>query len=146
MFLWFLCVFVQCCEYFQLFLCVEDQFYQGGDNERESENQAKSNVHEEGEGGPRQRYQENEDYTPMTTYPSDVIEEIPWEGNVETMMLQWCSSHHAKIENDLRHMALPIKSKQCLEIILHSLQKIINVYQNLGPMFDTFIDLMRRQK
>jgi hypothetical protein len=30
MFLCFLCVFVQCCEYFQLFLCVEDQVLSGG--------------------------------------------------------------------------------------------------------------------
>jgi len=35
-----------------------------------------------------QCYQENEDYTPATTYPSDVGEELPWEGNVEAMMLQ----------------------------------------------------------
>jgi hypothetical protein len=88
MFLCFLCVFVQCCEYFQLFLCVEDRFYQGVDNERESENHAESNVHAEGEGGSRRHYQETEDYTPTTTYPSDVGEELPWEGNFEVMTLQ----------------------------------------------------------
>jgi hypothetical protein len=81
----------------------------------------------------------------MTTYPSDVGEDIPWEGNVEAMTLQRCSSHHANIENDLTHIALPAEIKQSLEIILNSLQNFINVYQNLGPMFDTFIDL-RRQK
>jgi hypothetical protein len=52
----FLCVFVQCCEYFKLFLCVDDWFYQGGDNERESENQTEFNVHAEGEGGSRPHY------------------------------------------------------------------------------------------
>jgi hypothetical protein len=65
----FLCVFVECCEYFQLFLCVEDWFYQGDDNERENENQEESNVHVEGEGGSRQCYQTNEDYAPTTTHP-----------------------------------------------------------------------------
>ena len=87
-FICFLCVFVQCCEYFQLFLCVEDRFYQGGDNERVCENQAESNVHAEGEGGSRQHYQENEDYTPTTTYPSNVGEEIPWKD----MFKQWFSN------------------------------------------------------
>jgi hypothetical protein len=50
------------------------------------------------------------------------------------------------MENDLRHMELPTESKQSLEIIFHSLQNFINVYQNLGPTNDTFIYLMRRQK
>jgi hypothetical protein len=76
-------------------------------------------------------------------YPSDVGGDIPCEGNVEAMTLQRCSSHHAKLKNDLRHMILHAESKQSLEIVLHSLQKKINVYQNLGPTSHTFIYLMR---
>jgi hypothetical protein len=69
-------------------LCVEDQFNAREDNERESGYHEDSNVGEEGEGGFRGRYQETKDYMPTSTYPSDVGDELPWEGYVEAMTLE----------------------------------------------------------
>jgi hypothetical protein len=43
-------------------------------------------------------------------------------------------------------MDLPVERKQSLHILLHSFENFINVYKNLGPMPNTFIDLMRRRK
>jgi hypothetical protein len=125
-------------------LCVEDQFNVGDDNERESDYHAESNVGEEGEGGSRGRYQETEDYTPTSTYPSDVGDELPWEGYAEAMTLERCSGLKSRLQNDLRCLDLPRESKQSLEIVLHSLQKFMDAYQKMGPMTDSFIDLMRR--
>ena len=46
-----------------------------------------SNVGAEGEGGCRMsRYEETEDYTPTSTYPSEVGDELSWEGNTEAML------------------------------------------------------------
>ena len=41
---------------------------------------------------------------------------------------------------------LPAESRQSLEIVTHSLGEIVNVYKNLGPTTDTFVELMRKRK
>ena len=41
---------------------------------------------------------------------------------------------------------LPVESQQSLEIVTHSLGEIVNVYKNLGPMTDTFVEVMRKRK
>jgi hypothetical protein len=69
-------------------VCVEDEFNAREDNERESGYHEDSNVGEEGEGGFRGRYQETKDYMPTSTYPSDVGDELPWEGYTEAMTLE----------------------------------------------------------
>jgi hypothetical protein len=68
-------------------VCVGNQSRARGDNE--SGCHEDSNVGAEGEGGCRMpRYQETEDYTPTSTYPSEVGNELPWEGNTEAMTLE----------------------------------------------------------
>jgi hypothetical protein len=127
-------------------VCVEDEFNGREDNERESGYHEDSNVGEEGEGGFRGRYQETKDYTPTSTYPSDVGDELPWEGYTEEMTLERCSGVKRRLQNDLRCLDLPRESKQSLEIVLHSLQNFMDAYQKMGPTTDSFIDLMRRRK
>jgi hypothetical protein len=79
------------------------------------------------------------------TYPSDVSGELLWEGHVEAMTLERCSCVESRLQNDLRCLDLPQESKQRLYIFLHSLHKFMDVYQNMGPTTDSFIDLMSRQ-
>jgi hypothetical protein len=68
-------------------VCVGNQFRERGDNE--SGCHEDSNVSAEGEGGCRMpRYEETKDYTPTSTYPSEVCDELPWEGNTEAMTLE----------------------------------------------------------
>ena len=43
-------------------------------------------------------------------------------------------------------LTLPTESRQSLEIVTHSLGKHVNVYKNLGPMNDTFLEVMRKRK
>jgi hypothetical protein len=76
----------------------------------------------------------------------DVSDELPWEGITETMTLERCSSVKSRLENDLRILNLPHESKQSLHIVLHSLQKFMDAYQNMGPTTDSFFDLMKRRK
>jgi hypothetical protein len=127
-------------------VCVEDEFIAREDNERESGYHEDSNVGEDGEGGFMGRYQETKDYTPMSTYPSDVGDDIPWEGYTEAMTLERCSGVKNRLQNDLRCLDLPRESKKILEIVLHSLQNFMDAYQKMGPTTDSFIDLMRRLK
>jgi hypothetical protein len=128
-------------------VCVDNEFSAREDNERESGCHEDSNVGEEGEGGfRRQCYQETKDYTPTSTYPSDVGDELPWEGITEAMTLERCSGVKSRLEHDLRSLDLPRESKQSLEIVLHSLQNFMDAYQKMGPTTDSFIDLMRRRK
>jgi hypothetical protein len=92
------------------------------------------------------RYQETEDYTPTSTYPSEVGDELPWEGNTEAMTLERCSGVKRRLENDLAVLELPLERKQSLQIVLHSLENFMDAYQNMGPTTDSFVDLMRRRK
>jgi hypothetical protein len=62
------------------------------------------------------------------------------------MTLERCSGVKRRLQNDLRCLDLPRESKQSLEIVLNSLQNFMDVYQNMGPTNDSFIDLMRRRK
>jgi hypothetical protein len=92
------------------------------------------------------RYQETEDYTPTSTYPSEVGDELPWEGNTEAMTLERCSGVKRRLENDLAVLELPLESKQSLQIVLHSLENFMDAYLKMGPTTDSFVDLMRRRK
>ena len=70
-------------------MCLDNQFRARDDNERESGCHKYSNVSVEGEGEFRRpHYQETKDYTPTSTYPSDVGDELLWEENTEAMMLE----------------------------------------------------------
>jgi hypothetical protein len=60
-------------------VCVGNQFRARGDNEIGFHED--SNVSAEGEGGCRMpRYEETEDYTPTSTYPLEVGDELPGKG------------------------------------------------------------------
>jgi hypothetical protein len=72
--------------------------------------------------------------------------ELPWEGEVQKMTIQHCTNHHAKLKHDLEQMDLPVERKQSLEILFHSLENFIDVYKNLGPTTNGFVDLMRRHR
>ena len=43
-------------------------------------------------------------------------------------------------------LTLPNESRQSLEIVTHSLGKLVNVYKTLWPMTDTFVQVMRKRK
>ena len=60
--------------------------------------------------------------------------------------LQRCQQLHAKLRRDIVALTLPAESRQSLEIITHSLGEIVNVYKNLGPTTDTFVEVMRNRK
>ena len=92
------------------------------------------------------RYQETEDYMPTSTYPSEVGDELPWEGITEAMTLERCSGVKRRLENDLAVLELPLESKQSLQIVLHSLENFMDAYLKMGPTTDSFVDLMRRRK
>ena len=41
---------------------------------------------------------------------------------------------------------LPTKSRKNLEIATHTLGQQVDVYQNLGPTTDSFVEVMRKRK
>ena len=43
-------------------------------------------------------------------------------------------------------LTLPAESRQILEIVTHSLSELVDVYLNLGPTTDTFVEVMRKIK
>ena len=62
------------------------------------------------------------------------------------MTLERCSDVKKRLENYLAVLELPLKRKQSLQIVLHSLKNFMDAYQKMGPTTDSFVDLMRRQK
>ena len=100
-----------------------------------------------GEGQARMQYvQLAEGCTPITTYPLDLPKEIPWESGLQQMTLESCRAHYEKLQNNLSSFALAPENKQSIEMVLQSLQKFIEVYENLGPTIDGFVSLMQRRK
>jgi hypothetical protein len=123
-------------------VCVGNQFRGRGDNE--SGCHEDSNVGVEGEGAFRRpHYEETKYYMSTSTYPSEVGDELPWEGNTKAMMLERCSGVKKRLENYLAVLELPLESKQSLQIVLHSLENFMDAYQKMGPSTDSFVNLMR---
>ena len=65
---------------------------------------------------------------------------------MEQCTLQRCENLHAKLQRDLVALTLLAESRQNLEIVTHSLDELVNVYKNLGPTTDTFVEVMRKRK
>ena len=57
-----------------------------------------------------------------------------------------CRAHYDKLQNDLSSLDLAPENKQSIEMVLQSLQKFIEVYEDLGPTTDDFVALMQRRK
>ena len=60
--------------------------------------------------------------------------------------LERCQHIHAKLKRDLVALTLPAKSRQSLEIVTHSLSKLVDVYLKHGPTTDNFVEVMRKKK
>ena len=80
------------------------------------------------------------------TYPSYFPDEIPWEGGLQQTTLESCRAHYDKLQNYLCSLDLPPYNKQSIDMVLLSLQKFIEVYEDLGPTTDGFVSLMQRRK
>ena len=74
--------------------------------------------------------------TPITTNPSYLPEQLPWESGIQQMTLESCRAHYDKLQNDLSSLDLAPENKQSIEMVLQSLQKFIEVYEDLGPATD----------
>ena len=108
-------------------MCVDSQFRANYNNE--SGCHEDWNVGANGEGEFRRPcYQETKDYMPKSNYPSDVGDEIPWEGITEEMILEGCSGVKRRSENDLVVLELPRESKQSLKTCFHSLKNFMDAY------------------
>ena len=62
------------------------------------------------------------------------------------MTLESCRAHYDKLQNDLSSLDLARENKQSIEMVLQSLQKFIEVYEDLGPTTNGFVALMQRRK
>ena len=49
--------------------------------------------------------------TPITTYPYDLPEELPWESGLSQTTLKSCRAHYDKLQHDLSSLDLPLESK-----------------------------------
>ena len=62
------------------------------------------------------------------------------------MTLKSCRDHYDKLQNDISSLDLALENKQSIDMVLQSLQKFIEVYEDLGPTTDGFVALMQRRK
>ena len=83
---------------------------------------------------------------PMTIYPSDIIDALPWENEEVSITLEQCTTHHKKLRDDLASLELPTESRQSLQILLEYLGKFIGAYRSAGTTTDCFIHLMQMWK
>ena len=100
-----------------------------------------------GEGRARTQYVHLvEGCMPIMTCPSNLQDEIPWENGLQQTTLEICRDHYDKLQNDFSSLDLATENKQSIEMVLLSLQKFIEVYEDLGPTTDGFVSLMQRRK
>ena len=62
------------------------------------------------------------------------------------MTLESCRAHYDKLQTDLFSLDLTPENKQSIEMVLQSLKKFIEVYEDLGPTTDGFVALIQRRK
>ena len=73
---------------------------------------------EGGEGQARTQYvQLVEVCTPISTYPSNLPEELPWESGNQQTTLESCRAHYDKLQNDLSSLDLAPENKQSIEMV-----------------------------
>ena len=100
-----------------------------------------------GEGRARMQYvQLAKGYTPIITYPSNLPEELPCKSGLQQTTLESCRAHYDKLQRDLSSLDLTPENKQSIEMVLKSLQKFIEVYEDLGTTTNGFVELMQRRK
>lgn len=81
--------------------------------------------------------------TPTTTYPYDIPDELPWETNLQQCTLQNYIAHYSKLRKDHWSLELLAEIRHSPKIVVHSLRSFIDIYKNLGPTTNCFIDMMR---
>ena len=79
-------------------------------------------------------------------YPSDLLEDVPSESGLQQTTLESCKAHYDKLQNNLSSLDMAPKNKQSIEMVLQSLQKFIEVNEDLGPTIDGFVSLMQIRK
>ena len=62
------------------------------------------------------------------------------------MTLEIYRALYDKLQNDLSSLDLAPENKQSIEMVLQSLQKFIEVYEDLEPTTNGFVALMQRRK
>jgi hypothetical protein len=60
------------------------------------------------------------------------------------MTIKCSTNYHAKLKHDLEKLDIPTESKESLEILLHSLENFIDIYNNLRTTTYSFVDFLRR--
>ena len=75
-----------------------------------------------GKGQARMQYvQLDEGCKPISTYPSDLPEDIPQESGPQQMTLKSCRAHYDKLQKYLSSLDLALENKQSMEMVLKSL-------------------------
>ena len=80
------------------------------------------------------------------TYPSKILDYLRWETNIQKFTLQRCEHLYSKLKKDIVSLKLPTESQERLKIVTHSLSTHVDVYKNLGPTTNTFVEVMRKIK
>ena len=76
---------------------------------------------QDGEGQERTQYvQLAEGCMPITTYPSYLPDEIPWESGLQQTTLESCRAHYDKLQNDLSSLDFAPENKQSIDMVLQS--------------------------
>ena len=71
-----------------------------------------------GEGQARTQYvQLDEGCTPITTCPSNLPKEHPWESGLQQTTLESCRAHYDKLQNDISSLDLALENKQSIEMV-----------------------------
>ena len=124
----------------------EDHVMGGDDDDARDQDDSRDQGQDHPSGRRKATFEQVDGREPMTFYPSDIADALPWESTTVDVTLATCTSHHKKLRDDLTKMDLPTESQQSLQILLESLGKFIDVYKSVGPMTDCFIHLMRMRK
>ena len=79
------------------------------------------------------QYAQNDRYDPLYSHPRDVPEETPWKDNIAMLTMEEMKEHSSRLKVELESSNLSFGTQQCLQIVLHNINCLIETYLGVGP-------------
>ena len=70
---------------------------------------------------------------------------MPWEDRISLLTVDGMREHSTRLRNELKSFNLSTPSRNCLQIVLHNLESLMENYHGIGPSTQVFFEMMYRR-
>ena len=93
-----------------------------------------------------QEFAQNPNYEHLYPHPRDIPKDIPWEENISLLTFDRMRENSMRFHNELESCNLSSPSQECLQIVLHNFDSLIETCHGVGLSTQFFFDLMHRRR